>query len=65
MLKGQIIVVIDEEGSTTIEVKGVKGPSCLTITKALEDALGRTTSRTNTKEYRESDRTAVRQTHRA
>lgn len=65
MLKGQIIVVIDEEGSTTIEVKGVKGPSCLTITKALEDALGRTTSRATTKEYRDSDRIVNRQTHRA
>jgi len=65
MPKGHIVVEIDEEGSATIEVKGVKGPSCLTITKALEDALGRTTSRTTTKEYRESDRTAIRQTHRA
>jgi|GEM_PF-535581 len=36
----EIEVVIDKDGKVRIEVNGVKGPGCLDITKALEQALG-------------------------
>jgi hypothetical protein len=36
----EIEVVIDEDGETQIEVRGVKGTSCLELTEDLEAALG-------------------------
>lgn len=36
----EIEVVIGKDGNVQIEVAGVKGPGCLDITKALEEALG-------------------------
>ncbi|REJ91793.1 MAG: DUF2997 domain-containing protein [Planctomycetota bacterium] len=36
----EIDVFIDEKGEVRIEVRGVKGNSCLEITKDLEAALG-------------------------
>lgn len=36
----EIEVYIDKNGKVRIEVRGVKGQSCLDITKALEEALG-------------------------
>ncbi len=36
----QIEVIIDKQGKVQIEVQGVKGPACLDLTKALEEALG-------------------------
>jgi len=36
----EIDVVIDKDGQVKIEVRGVKGPSCLDLTKELEAALG-------------------------
>jgi hypothetical protein len=36
----EIDVFIDKDGQVRIEVRGVKGPSCLDVTKALEEALG-------------------------
>jgi hypothetical protein len=36
----EIDVYIDENGEVRIEVRGVKGTSCLEVTKALEAALG-------------------------
>jgi hypothetical protein len=36
----EIDVVIDKDGSVKIEVRGVKGPSCLDLTRELEAALG-------------------------
>ena len=40
MRKQDIEIVINEKGEVTFEVKGVKGGSCLTETKFLEQALG-------------------------
>ena len=36
----EIEVFIDKDGKVRIEVHGVKGMSCLDLTKDLEDALG-------------------------
>ena len=36
----EIDVYIDKDGEVRIEVRGVKGQSCIQITKELEDALG-------------------------
>jgi len=36
----EIDVVIDKDGQVRIEVRGVKGPSCLDLTRSLEAALG-------------------------
>lgn len=40
MEKREIEIVIDARGTTTFEVKGVKGKACLGETKFLEEALG-------------------------
>jgi hypothetical protein len=36
----EVEVVIDKDGQVRIEVRGVKGLSCLDVTRALEAALG-------------------------
>lgn len=36
----EIDVFIDNSGEVRVEVRGVKGPACLDITKQLEAALG-------------------------
>jgi hypothetical protein len=40
MRKQDIEIVINPKGEVTFEVKGVKGGSCLSETKFLEEALG-------------------------
>lgn len=47
----ELEVTISAEGKVNIIVKGVKGKSCVDITKALEDALGEVENRTFTSEY--------------
>lgn len=36
----ELDIFIDPHGEVRIEVRGVKGPSCLELTRALENALG-------------------------
>ena len=50
MSKGMINVevLVMKDGSTHISVNGVKGKSCLDITRVLEENLGKVTERTNT-----------------
>jgi hypothetical protein len=36
----EVDVFIDKDGQVRVEVRGVKGMSCLDLTKALEAALG-------------------------
>ncbi len=36
----EIEVFIDKDGRVRVEVRGVKGPGCLDVTKSLEAALG-------------------------
>jgi hypothetical protein len=58
-----ITVVIEKDGKTNIKVDGMKGKSCLDITKLLEDALGTVEKRTPTREMSEkptiADKTKV------
>lgn len=39
-----VTISISAEGETTIAVKGVTGPSCLDLTRAIEQAIGRPVS---------------------
>ncbi|MEI6047126.1 MAG: DUF2997 domain-containing protein [Chloroflexota bacterium] len=36
----EIDIYIEKDGQVRLEVRGVKGQSCLDLTKALEEALG-------------------------
>ena len=36
----QIIVIVDTDGSTTVETRGFTGTACKNASKALETALG-------------------------
>jgi Protein of unknown function (DUF2997) len=36
----EITVVIEKDGQVRVEVRGVKGGSCLDVTRGLEEALG-------------------------
>lgn len=56
----EIMVVINQEGEPSIEVRGVKGKSCYDLTKDLERSLGATDKDTKTREYYEAERTNVR-----
>jgi hypothetical protein len=51
MAKRQQITVTIEAGEASIEVNGVSGPSCETLTKNLEQALGVVRSRRRTTDY--------------
>ena len=52
----EIRVTIDKAGNVRMEVNGVKGTSCLDITKAIEEALGNEVEREMTAEaYEETD----------
>ena len=57
----QIIVLIDPDGNTEIEVEGMAGSGCKEATKALEEALGVVTKTTNkTNFYRQEVTSADR-----
>jgi hypothetical protein len=43
-----VTVLIAKDGKTNISVDGVKGKSCLDITKVLEESLGTVAERTDT-----------------
>jgi hypothetical protein len=47
----EIIIDIDPEGNVRIEGKGIKGPDCLKLTAAIEEAIGTVTSRQKTAEF--------------
>ncbi len=49
----KIIAKIAKDGTTTFKVEGVQGAGCTDLTKALENALGRTVSTEQTSEYYE------------
>ena len=43
-MQEEVIVKIDKNGNVKVEVKGVKGGSCKSLTAALEAALGAVTA---------------------
>lgn len=55
----EIVIDFNNEGNPTIKVNGVKGKSCIDVTKFLEQALGNKKDDTKTLEYYESINNAV------
>lgn len=49
----EIEVIIENSGEVNIKVKGIKGVTCLELTKPIEDALGPVQTRDHTDEYYE------------
>ena len=49
----EIIIDIEKDGSMKVDVRGVTGPDCEGLTKALEEAVGEVTSRQRKREYHE------------
>ena len=47
----KIIVRVKDDGSIEVAVEGVAGPSCSDLTRAVEKALGKTTSDKRTAEF--------------
>ena len=50
-MAAQVIVTIGTDGKATIAVQGCVGPSCKSLTAALEKALGTVTSDEKTPEF--------------
>ena len=50
----EIIVTIKKDGSTEVEGKNFKGAGCEKATEAIEQALGKSTSKTLKPEYYET-----------
>jgi len=61
-MKPTIEIIIDETGDVKIEVKNVKGKSCLDISKPIEDVLGDVEKRNKTSEFFQTERNAHRRT---
>jgi hypothetical protein len=55
----KIRIVIMPDGSSTVEVLGVKGKRCLKITEELEGELGNVTERKAKAEMQEKETTVV------
>jgi hypothetical protein len=54
----KVTVTIDKEGNPTVAVNGVKGPSCLNITKELEKAFnGKILEQKKTNEFTQTTTT--------
>jgi hypothetical protein len=51
----EIIITIDEQGNTTLEVRGVKGKRCISLTEFIEQELGRVQKRRRKPEYYQSE----------
>lgn len=47
----KVIIEIAQDGTATVEVEGATGPACKDLTRAIEQALGDTTSVTRKREY--------------
>ncbi len=60
----QIIIEINAEGESRIEVKGHAGSGCQKLTEQIEKALGETTQDTKTHEYHQRASQATRQSAR-
>jgi hypothetical protein len=51
----EILVTVNQDGSSEIEVVGGNGKNCLKETEALEEALGKVENRNFKPEYRNSN----------
>ena len=54
-VKNEIEITINEDGTVSLGVKGVKGQSCTELTKFLEEELGAVVDRKYTSEFYEED----------
>lgn len=54
----QVIVNIDAQGNTTVEAKGVQGSGCAALTRAIEEALGKTVTDQKKAEFFQQQRAA-------
>ena len=52
----EIVIEIADGGGSTIRVNGCQGPSCATLTKAFEEALGTTVSDVKLPEYHQTSK---------
>lgn len=52
-MSAYVDVVINPDGTFTLDVHGIKGKACTEFTKPLEEALGEVTERTPKKEMHE------------
>lgn len=59
-----IEIRIGPDGDVTVDVRGVKGPGCVDLTRFLEEALGDVTERTFTQEYRQRETEQLSQIRR-
>ena len=56
-----IIVTVGPTGETSVEADGFKGKGCEAAAKAVEEALGKCTSRRYKPEYRQTAATQTKQ----
>jgi hypothetical protein len=59
MTTQEIIISFSKDGTPSIEVKGVKGSSCLKLTEDLERALGAVENRQKKPEFRQETETGA------
>lgn len=57
----RIIVRVDPSGSITVEAAGFKGKGCEAATKAIEDALGKPSTRTRKGDFWRQETTGKNQ----
>ena len=55
----QIKVIVERDGRLSIEVKGVGGARCLSLTEFLEKELGEVSERERTREYFQKGKIAL------
>lgn len=61
----QITIEVDAEGNVQVGASGVKGGSCQALTRAIEKAIGTTTTDHKTQEFYQTAACAVPQPARA
>ena len=53
--KQEIEILISEDGSIEFNIRGIKGPKCLELTKLIEKSLGKIKELNLTSEYYEKE----------
>jgi hypothetical protein len=61
-MNGQIKITIDKGANMTVEVEGVKGGQCVSLTEFLEEEVGQVVSRQKTREFYQSAKIGLRNT---
>jgi hypothetical protein len=61
MSQEMIVIEISPQGETKIEVKGCAGPSCSSLTAAIEKAVGRTVTDLKKPEFHQQSTQARKQ----